>query len=202
MPAHSTSWGPTTLVRVDHEYDARNASDGSSRYGAYLAARLDEFHEYGEPEQPLSAGEFAATVWRVATSPVMSPGYVRVRPDLTSVTPRFSEDGEYLFFDLHVPLQHHDLEARHRIAYTWRDWQPGEGSSGPYRPSWEPDSKHPAVLTTTVVRIVADDTWRLVAPQHTRGRGLLDDAKRAVAVLVENINKHGGPLVAALRDER
>ncbi|MFF4574860.1 hypothetical protein [Streptomyces sp. NPDC001410] len=208
MPAHKPSWAPSTLVRVD-DYDARNASDGRSRYGAYLAARLDWFHEYGVPDQPLSPAEFAAAAWTVATSPVMSPGYVRIRPDLSGITSAFSEDGEgRLLFEIQVPLDHYDLraECRSRIPRAWRDWQPGSvldtDSSGPYRPRREPDSQRPALLTTAVMRLVAEDTWGLVTPQHTTGDGLVDDANRAIAVLAANINEHGGPMVAALRGER
>jgi hypothetical protein len=54
----------------------------------------------------------------------MSPGYVRIRPDLGSIGPAFSEDGEgRLLFDIQVPLSHCDLraECRQRIPYTWRD---------------------------------------------------------------------------------
>ncbi|WP_262062635.1 hypothetical protein [Streptomyces sp. STR69] len=209
MPARTSSWAPTILVRVDDDYDTRNASDRHSRYSAYLANRADWFHEYGEPNQPLPPAEFAAAAWKVASSPAMSPGYVRIRPDLGGITPAFSEDGEgRLLFDVQVPLDHHDLraECRTHIPYTWRDWQRGSAldtdSSGPYWPRWEPDSQRPALLTTAVVRLVADDGWSLVTPQHTTGRGLVDDAKRAVAVLAENINKHGGSMVAALRGER
>ncbi|MCP9954691.1 hypothetical protein [Actinomadura madurae] len=79
MNLHSdTSAAP---FRIDAEYDREYASDGVSRYGAYVRDRLNSsFAEcwdgtWGEPSSRLAA--FAAAAWRTATGPVMAPGYVR-----------------------------------------------------------------------------------------------------------------------------
>jgi len=53
---------------VDRDYDCAHASDGISRYGAYL--RDATFEPWTDHDQ---AVEWAAFAWRRATGPVMSP---------------------------------------------------------------------------------------------------------------------------------
>jgi hypothetical protein len=60
---------------VDHDHDRGHASDGISRYGAYL--RDATFEPWTDHDQ---AVEWAAFAWRRATGPVMSPSYVRYHP--------------------------------------------------------------------------------------------------------------------------
>src|SRR5262249_62086415 len=60
---------------VDRDYDRSHASDGISRYGAYL--RDAAFEPWTDHDQ---AVEWAAFAWERATGPVMSPGYVRYYP--------------------------------------------------------------------------------------------------------------------------
>lgn len=65
---------------IDLEYDHGRASDGVSRYGAYVRKYMGEFAECWDGtynDRDSEAVEFAATAWRIATGPVMSPGYVR-----------------------------------------------------------------------------------------------------------------------------
>lgn len=64
------------VFEPDDEYDRICASDGVSRYGAYLDRYAAWFAECGVPTT--DAETFAAAAWRVAVPPVMSPGYVRV----------------------------------------------------------------------------------------------------------------------------
>ncbi|MEU8977638.1 hypothetical protein [Streptomyces sp. NPDC048309] len=203
MPVTSESWSPTTLALVNDEHDRRNASDGHSRYGAYLNQRLSWLHEYDDPDQPLPTTEFATAAWKVATSPVMSPGYVEIRSDLHGITLAFAEDGDgRLLVDVHVPLHHHDLREVRNIPRSWQDWDTERHYLSPYETLFDPESKRPALLTTTVVRLVVDTSWGLPPQQHTRGHGLVDDAKRTVAALVSGINRHAGPILVALRGER
>ena len=60
---------------VDRDHDRAQASDGISRYGAYL--RDAAFEPWTDHDQ---AVEWAVFAWRRATGPVMSPGYVRCNP--------------------------------------------------------------------------------------------------------------------------
>ncbi|MDT3396146.1 hypothetical protein RKE29_05740 [Streptomyces sp. B1866] len=192
-------WTPTTLVRVDDDYDRDRASDGYSRFGVYLAQRPDWFHESGEPDTPLGAEEFAAAVWQVATGPVMSPGYVHTRPDLGAVRILHREDGAGLLAVVDVPLPH--SAVRSRLPYAWRDWEKdryslADDGDGGYRQLVAPGDDRPAVLVTAQVRAPLDGA--LLAPTATRGRGLTADAKTAVRVLAGQVNAVAGPMVAAL----
>lgn len=60
----------------DEGYDQDLASDGVSRYGAYLAHHRRQFACDGEPTT--DAGEFAAAAWRIAQPPIMVPAYVSI----------------------------------------------------------------------------------------------------------------------------
>lgn len=196
MPLH---WTPTTLALVDDDYDRANASDGHSRYGAYLAQHPRDFEAW-DPE-PLSPSEFAVAAWRIATSPIMSPGYVRTRPDLAGITASYATDGPGLVLTVSVPLLHRDLTAR--LPFEWRDWTsiPSYGASDPYTSCILPNDLYPAVLATAEVRVPVPEAL-LPVPKHTRGPGLLADAREAVFTLAELVNDKAGPVVERLRDRR
>ncbi|WP_435238222.1 hypothetical protein [Streptomyces sp. YPW6] len=196
-----TAWTPTTLVGIDDAYDRARASDGHSRLGAYLADRPGRFHEYGEPDTPLTAAEFAAAVWEVATSPVMSPGYVHTRPDLGAVRLAFAEDGSGLVARVTVTLPHSAL--RTRLPYAWRDWGPdryGLADEGPYRQLVAPGDDRPAVLVTAEVSAPLAGC-SLHTPTATRSHGLVADAKQALRLLVAHVNAHAGPMVATVHGQ-
>lgn len=194
-------WTPATIARIDDEYDRERASNGSSRLGAYLDDRLDSFHEWDEPHTPVSAEEFAAAVWEVATSPMMSPGYVRIRPDLGRVRVQSREDGEGLLVSVAVPLLHSALKTR--LPFQWRDWEP-------YRLHLETDERYDSLIAPedgdrpTVV-VTAEVRAPLVGPLHTptvtRGRELHEDAKAALRLLVDQVNAAAGPIVATMNGE-
>ncbi|NWF27992.1 hypothetical protein HW130_17255 [Streptomyces sp. PKU-EA00015] len=184
MSVRNELWTPTMLTLIDEEHDHRSASDGHSRYGAYLGQRLNRFHEYDRPDQPLPVNEFAAAAWGVATSPVMSPGYVEIRPDLRGITPTFAEDGDgSLLIDVHVPLYRQALRANRDVPSGLQDWSAERHCLSSYATFYEPSSERPALLTTTVVCLVVDGSWGLAPQEHTRGHDLVADAKRTVAAL-------------------
>lgn len=197
-----STWNPTTLVRVDDEDDRDRASNGYSRYGAYLDDRPKEFRDpFAEDEvRPLEPAEFAAAAWRVATSPVMVPGYVRDRPDIERITVAASQETGNVLAYVHLPLHQSDLAARLPFCL---DWQPVAtmANDGDYQVVEEPREGRPAVLASTIVRIEVP-AERLIPQHHTTGRELADEAKAAVKVLVEEINTQAGPLVAAVLREK
>jgi hypothetical protein len=187
------------LSWIDHEYDRAYASDGVSRYGAYLRQRADWFDDEHTP------ASFAATAWRVATGPVMSPGLVRMRPDLHGIDVGFGEDGEgILRATVHVPVPFHTLPTlAGRIGYQVADWQ-SERSWDPDGPRYEeprPARDRGALLITAALYLPLD-----VA--HLPGVNVDDCAPvnrplalRAVAELVHQVNAQAGPLVDALREK-
>ncbi len=201
---NNSRWTPDVLATVDEAYDRHNASDGRSRFGAYLRDRAASLRD--EDGAPLYAEEFAAAVWRIATSPVMSPGYVCVRPDIRAIIPAWSNEGDgQLTFEVQVPVLQASLGLSWTLPAIWRDWRPehapGADQDEPYRWWAQPSGSRPALLTTSVLRLTVDDTWNLPRPTHTAGPGLVADGKRSVAAVAEAVNRHAGPIVALLRGE-
>jgi hypothetical protein len=199
-----TEWTATTLVYVDEEGDRTGASNGYSRYGGYLNARPAEFCEEGQPDTPLFAEDFAAAAWRVATPPVLI-GYVVQRPDINSITAAYTENGD-LLFKVEVPLWHGDLPSDRRPRYPWQDWTTEydiAARDDKYRHAFEPDIKgdRPAVLAVANV-LVSAAGWDLPAPQHPRGRGLVDEAQHVVREIAAQVNRQAGPMVAQLLGEK
>src|SRR6266536_6688337 len=96
MSAAPTAAGP--VCWVDLAWDRTNASDGVSRYGAYLRGHAEEFQPWYGEETPdgitREPGEFAAAAFQVATGPIMSPGYVRWHPRVLDHTVGYGEDPE------------------------------------------------------------------------------------------------------------
>jgi len=188
------------LVWIDHEHDRASASDGVSRYGAYLSQRAAWFRDIDTPE------EFAATAWRVATGPVMSPGLVRTRPDLGGVTLDFDEGGEgILRATVRVPLPYHRVRgASERLRHPIGDWHAER--------TWDPEGtrydkprasrEHAAMLVTAAV-LIPVNTARLphVDAEDCDPVNRIV-ATRAVLELATQINERGGPLVDALREAR
>lgn len=188
------------LVWIDHEHDRASASDGVSRYGAYLRQRAAWFRDVDTPK------EFAATAWRVATGPVMSPGLARMRPDLGGVTLDFDEGGEgILRATVRVPLPYHRLRGdSKRLRYPVGDWHAER--------TWDPDgvryeepraSRERAAVLVTAAVLIPINTARL---PHIDAEDCepvnRTAATHAVLELATQINERGGPLVDALREAR
>src|SRR5713226_3753 len=79
---------------IDAELDRDKASDGVSRYGAYVRSRIPGgFSECWDGTFDCGLAErFAAMAWRTATAPVMAPPYVRRQPVVLSA--RIEVDAE------------------------------------------------------------------------------------------------------------
>ncbi|GGQ66196.1 hypothetical protein [Kitasatospora griseola] len=190
MPEFTTR----TLALID---DKERASDGRSRYGSYLALNARHLHDDG---QPLSPAAFAAAAWRIATSPVMAPGYVRIRPDLASLTVVSAEDdGSSLLLRLAVPVRHQALA--HRPAGRPADW-------AAYRSPWtedrfarliEPEQLDRTALLVTAELVRPVSGRLLVDPSTARpGPRMTHEAKQVVNSLVEYANDSLGGAVANL----
>ncbi len=197
----SIRWSHTRVVAADDTSDLHDASDRVSRFGAYLRRHTARLRECDEP---LNAAEFAAVVWSIATAPVMSPSYVRLRPDIHAVTPTWDENGEgELMFDVHVRLPHSALSCARQLPGRWHGWANGPSldDEGSYRPQWEPFRPGNAVLTTTVVRVLPTAGGDL-PHGDVRDASLLHDAKASVRAVVAAVNDQAAPVVAALRGDR
>ncbi|GAB7182175.1 hypothetical protein ATKI12_2006 [Kitasatospora sp. Ki12] len=187
---------PVTLAFVDDDYDRRHASDGNSRFGVYLD-RYAGLPREGEP--PYTGAEFAVVAWGIATAPVMSPGYVRIRPDLLAVTAHPAEDDPTaLVLRITAPVPHHALATRPRPG-RWLDWERDCHDRGPWSPTVEPIPDRRPVMLLSAYLCLPVPAATLVVPTANRvGPELTGQAKAAVAVLAEHVNRLAGPAVAAL----
>lgn len=197
----TTKWTDRTLVRLNKEYDRERASDGFSRFGEYLRLNANLFRDAwsDEPAPVKDPAEFAVHAWRVATAPVMAPGYVRWRPDLHGVTLHRNEYDGALYAEVRVPLQHHHLHVgEKRLPYTWQDWE-RERYDDPFTDLEEPrDPKRPVVLTSATVRVPGREWSGLITPSAYEGRILTNEAMEALSIAVQHINRDAAPIVARL----
>lgn len=197
-------WAEHRLVQVDKGYDRERASDGFSRFGEYLRLNANLFRDAweDEPAPVKDPAEFAVHAWRVATSPVMAPGYVQWRPDLHGVTLHRDEYDHALYAEVRVPLRHgHLYVGEKRFPYAWQDWSPESGgySSIGYEGLEEPhETKQPAVLASAVVRVPGREWTDLVTPSAYEGRRLTNEAMETISLVVQHVNADAGPIVARL----
>ncbi|MFY0516119.1 hypothetical protein ACOMD4_37900 [Streptomyces anulatus] len=197
-----TNWSSTTLVRVADDYDREMGDSNApldSRFGRYLAQKLDDGLWEEDRTDPAA---FLVWAWHVATPPVMSPGYVRIRPDLGAVRLTQSQEDRRLLVVIETPVQHGQLAPGVRPPYTVRDWETDRysySSDGPSALHDPEDESKPALLLSATLRLPADD-WTLHQPagKWPVEELLIDDAKQAVAVAVASINRTAGHMVAKL----
>lgn len=183
---------PRPLVTVDESYDRHYASDGISRFGAYVRQRA---HLFVDDWEPLSPVTFAATVWAIATGPVMSPAYVHSRRDITSVACRNGDEPGVLIAEVNLCLAW-PLELTGALD-GWTSWQrlrdPDEDE-----PRFAPPLEdRPALLlgAQMSVPIKADQL-----PGPSRFAALdVAVAKRAVGVVCRMVNEQAGPVVDLVR---
>ncbi|WP_457029252.1 hypothetical protein [Kitasatospora sp. P5_F3] len=194
MP-QNTAFDEHTIAYTDDAYDRERASDGHSRYGAYLADRAEQFSDLGDPLTPV---EFAIAAWRVATSPVMSPGYVRVRHDLTGLTTGRDDEGN-LHLRLELPLPHRALAIRPSSRPADWDARSDRWNPCPWSLLVEPEAITRPTLLTTAALLLPVPVADLVAPTSGYDRQrTTKEAKSAVQALVRHVNAHAH-LIGALR---
>ena len=114
----------------DEDYDRTYASDGVSRYGAYLAQYRRWFDDDGEPT--IDPRAFAAAAWRVAQSPIMAPAYVRAHGRVQTTSVRWDDD--------HRPAVCVDLAVSSPpeaagLTHPWRRWTRDEADH--WVPPWD-----------------------------------------------------------------
>ncbi|MEV5598900.1 hypothetical protein [Streptomyces sp. NPDC052496] len=197
-----TTWSSTTLVAIADDYDREMGDSGApldSRFGRYLTQRIDGLWD----DDRTDPAAFLVWAWRVATPPVMSPGYVRIRPDLGAVRLTQSQEDGRLLVEVETPVQHGQLAPGVRPPYAaMRDWETDRysySSDGPRRLQAPEDESRPALLLAATLRLPADG-WMLHEPagKWPVEELLIDDAKQAVAIAVAGINDIAGHRVAKL----
>jgi hypothetical protein len=186
---------------VDGDYDREYASDGVSRYGAYL--RDAAFEPWTDHDQ---AVEWAVFAWRRATGPVMSPGYVRYHPRvLGAQLERSGWDGSLVAGVTLVSAWPEQFTAAlvravrlgDKEAY-WQDWPTeyrGGGTTCYYEPSEADVAARPYLLTTLSLQFTVPPI-ALPQPPAT-STAMLSAGQQAVAVVVAELNRIVGPVLSA-----
>ena len=182
---------------IDSEYDRANASDGQSRYGAYI--RQASFDPWTDDCRHIELAIFA---WQQATGPVMAPGYVREHPRvIRAQLDRSDWDGSLLAtVDLVTSQPKHLRWMRSDDDRgLWRDW-PHEGRSGQERYR-EPDSDElassPYLLTTASLRFTVPSGG---LPQPHEDGADIETCQQSVAVLVRELNLIVRPVLARIEE--
>ncbi len=190
---------------IDADYDRDRASDGSSRYGAYVRQHLDSFAECwdGTFEEDLKV-HFAETAWRVATGPIMVPGYVRCHRRIMRTELAYSYwDGSLLAaVDLVTPWPAPLTESRQWMEQSgrgrWSDWLVEFGDAL-CEPSDQDLAKGPFLLTTSSLRLAVPDGQLPLPPSARQApHDLADLARQAVATAVREIDRVVRPVIEAL----
>jgi hypothetical protein len=178
---------------IDHDYDRDLASNRHGRYAAYLvdhAELFDPWKEAGPGGVTRDPVEFAIAAFRVATGPIMSPGFLRWHPRVCDyAASRSDHDGRLV---MSVTLA---APAPLRLpGWWWRGWERDF-----YDRYLEPEDRGPVALGRLELRWpVADDQLPLPGPPRRAAIPNSADATRAVAVLASQINATVGPVLAAL----
>jgi hypothetical protein len=189
-----------TTFWVDRDYDRAHASDGISRYGAYL--RDVAFEPWTDHDRVV---EWAAFAWRRATGPVMSPGYVRYHPRvLAAQLERSSWDGSLAAAVTFISSWPEELKAPVARGLKlgdgdafWQDWPIeclGDAVSY-YEPSEADVAARPYLLATIGLQFTVP-LAEVMDPPATPA-ALLSAGQQAVAVVVAELNRIVGPVLAA-----
>ena len=196
----------TAAFWIDEEYDRDQASDGVSRFGAYVrkATALAECGDGTWDGPGTRQVQFAAAARATATGPVMTPGYVRHHPRVLAGTVACNAwDGTLngvvrLVTPWPQPLT--QSRAWQSADSWWEDWptQPYGGDTVYYR---EPDDDETAArryLMAGAALIFPLSARALpVAPAGPRD-DLEDRAREAVRVLTCAMNDAVVPVIELL----
>ena len=183
---------------IDIDYDRENATDGVSRYAAYVRQAAASFEPWSDNDQ---AVELAVFAWQQATGPVMAPGYVRRHPRIAAARLARSDwDGSLLAtVDLVIPQPPNLRWMRSdEDRGMWRDWPVQRAFAGGdrfYEPDGDELARDPYLLTTASLRFTVPHAG-LPEP----GGADVDTCKRAVAVVVRELNAAVGPVLARIEE--
>lgn len=174
------------LFTIDQAYDRDKASDGISRFGAYLKQRYQQALDAGDLDSPTVWAEWC---WDCATPPVMSPGFVRYRdPVLSAKVYRDEWQGE-LAVQLVVASP---LPAR--LPSGWRSWH--RDFAGDLE---LPDgARHGSPVALARVELEAILEVDVVVPDFRDQAELVDAATRTVVEVARSIERTCGEVVAAV----
>jgi hypothetical protein len=176
-------------------YDFAHASDGQSRYGAYLAQNVRRFRYEGE-ELTKEPAEFAAAAFVIASPPIMSPPYIGTHPRVLHVMPRWDMDRRgALHIELAIPLAERIAD---QLSSHFGGWERDHSSGRYYSPE---DHAEPSACTRLTISIPLPVDL-LPRPSYT-GHGVADanTAKRAVRAICTHANSLLTHLIVSLEPQ-
>jgi hypothetical protein len=196
----------TAAFWIDQEYDRDQASDGISRFGAYVrqSTALAECWDGTWDDPATRQVQFAAAAWSTATGPVMAPGYVRHHPRvLTGTVTCNAWDGTLngvvrLVTPWPQPLA--QSRAWHPADCGWDDWptRPYGGDTVYYREPGDDETAARRYLMASAALIFPLSARALpTAPTGPRD-DLEDRAREAVRVLTRAMNGVVAPVIEIL----
>ncbi|GLW06506.1 hypothetical protein Misp01_16360 [Microtetraspora sp. NBRC 13810] len=180
---------------VDHDYDRERAGDGVSRYGEHVRNNAAEFADcYGD----IAPVAFACTAWRIATSPVLSPGYVRWhRRILSARCVRNQWDGT-----LSARIE---LVSPRPATLTWspdwqgdREWRDWPQTFGQFLEPSEQDLVKTSYLRAMLLIQTPIPLDGLPEAPAEPQDALEDTARRTVVLLARKLNEAVMPIVRQL----
>jgi hypothetical protein len=193
MTAHDAT--RSRVCWVDAAWDYAHASDGVSRYGAYLRGHTKLFEPWHGEDTPdgitCDPGEFAVAAFQVACGPIMSPGYVRWHPRVLDHHVGYGEDPDpgrlvcTITLATFLPMW---------LGSPWWSWTTYLGRDW----SVPEDARHAALARLELRWPLPVATLPHPRPPARSGYPNLADAKASVRALVEVINQTAGPVLAKL----
>jgi hypothetical protein len=189
---------------IDYGYDADNASDGISRYGAYVRQRAaTAFADCYETwdDRRVRMARFAETAWQTATGPVMAPGYVRHdHPRVLSGRVLFNGWDATLTGAVNLATPWPAPLARSREGWQWRNWLVESVPGGPdfYREPGDEELTRGSWLLASARLLFPLRLDGLPEAPDGPGDGLEGKARTAVGVLVAAMNAAVVPVIEAL----
>ncbi len=179
---------------TDDGYDRENAGDRRSRYGAYLAQHRHLFLDEGVPTAQVDW--FAFSAWDIATSPIMSPGYVRTHARVLGTDPHWDDDGRpAIAVRLVAPAPPRVRDVLGSDFQTWRPQWDLDGEVYAWTEPWDNATASAFATLTLRVPIPADV---LPTPRYRSGIPDLATAKHAVTTLCTVANTVTNYLLAVL----
>lgn len=198
MPTDHAFW-------IDHEYDLDRASDGVSRYGAYLRDRRKEFRDHLVIDDGYNtAPEFAALAWRIARGPIMSPPYVRShRRVISASVGRSNWDGRMVAaVSLVAPRPEALRNARTPGDGPWYNDRECTRTWGFEDPSEQEVARAAYMTTDVTVQWSFDADLPLVTEVPKTDRELFLVAGQCLRSIIDQLNEHIDRVIGMLPDVR
>jgi len=182
---------------IDENFDREHASGGRSRYGDTVRRSMAEFAEAWGDIAPVT---FAAVAWRLATD--LRPGYVRWHPRVISATCSRSPWDGCLTCDVTLVSPWPAQLTRGRQWDRDRGWRDWPQLFGQYvAPSEQDLTRSPHLRASLLLQAPVRLDDLPPAPDGPDGDTVEPAARRAVTVLVRELNELLSPIVDQLESD-